>query len=196
MNGVDIIQSLGDELDVMLKDIPVEHIVKGVQVFNRALYIRYFKGYRLQVAGKKRVRALVDREIGEKDNEELSQLLMTLWNRANGRLYHAMYNKIRTVNEEVDKIELVEDDAAGSFLDELMAEGYDSARLYMCILFNEVKFSKEVIKDRLEREIPFEEWPPKPAEDEDEPAEDEPAEDEVAQGTTPPAADEGPGDEA
>jgi hypothetical protein len=189
MNGVDIIKSLGDELDVMLKDIPVEHIVKGVQVFSRALYIRYFKGYRLQVAGKKRVRALVDREIGEKDNEELSQLLMTLWNRANGRLYHAMYNKIRTVNEEVDKIERIEDDAAGLFLDELMEEGFDAARLYMCILFNEVKFSKEIITTKLERTVPFAEWPPEPVEDEEEVAED--AEDVPA-----PAADEGSGDEA
>ena len=181
MNGADVVKSLGTELDVMLRDIPIEHIVKGVQVYNRALFIRYFKGYRLQVAGRKRVRALVDKEIREKGSEELGQLLMTLWNRANGRLCHAMYNHVRNVDEEVDKIERIEDEAAGAILDELLQE-YDADRLYLCILFNEVKVSREIVKAKLDKEIPFEEWPPQPQpeEDDEEPeqgeADDKPAE--------------------
>jgi hypothetical protein len=169
----------------MLKDIPIEHIVKGVQVFNRSLFIRYFKGYRLQVAGKKRVKALVDNEIREKGSEELGQLLMTLWNRANGRLYHSMYNHVRSVDEEVDKIELIEDEAAGKILDELLEE-YDADRLYLCILFNEVKVSREIVKAKLDKDIPFEEWPPKPDPEEDE-DEEKPAGPEAAEGEAKPA---------
>jgi len=174
MNGVEVIRSLGAELDKLLKDIPIEHVVKGVQVISRALYVRYFKGYRLQVAGKKRVRSLIDREIREKESEELAQLFITLWNRANGRLYHAMYNQVRTVNEEVDKIELIEDEDASRFLDELL-QSYDEDRLYLCILINEVKFSKQVVKEKLGKEIPFEEWPPPadPGEEEEEEEEEE-----------------------
>jgi len=162
MTGAEVIKSLGpEELEKLLKDIPIDHIVKGVQVFSRPLFVRYFKGYRLQVAGKKRVRGLIDKEIKEKGNEELSQLFGTLWNRANGRLYHAMYNHVRSINEEVDKIERIEDEEAGRFLDELLQE-FDADRIYLCILIHEVKFSREIVKEKLDKEIPFEEWPPKP----------------------------------
>jgi len=181
MKGVEIVKSLGQELDIVLKDVAIEHIVKGVQVLSRALYIRYFKGYRLQVAGKRRVREMIDNEIKGKDNEELAQLLTTLWNRTNGRLYHAMYNKVRTINEEVDKIVRIEDDAARVFLDELL-ESYDKDRLYLCILLNEVKFSREVIKEKLDKDVPFEVWPPEPppADEEEEAAAAQPA---AAEGT-------------
>jgi hypothetical protein len=166
MNAAEVVKSLGKELDALLRDIPIEHIVKGVQVYNRALFVRYFKGYRLQIAGKKRVRALVDREIKEKGSEELAQLLMTLWNRANGRLYHAVYSHVRTVNEEVDKIERIDDEVAGEFLGTLLEE-FDADRLYLCILFNEVKVSREIVKEKLGKEIPFAEWPPKPEPEEE-----------------------------
>ena len=165
MTGVEVINALGGELDKLLKDVPIEHVVKGVQVLSRGLFVRYFKGYRLQVAGKKRLLALVNREIKEKENEELAQLFMTLWNRANGRLYHAVYNHVRSIDEEVDKIDLVKDEDAGRFLDELLKQ-FDADRLYLCILINEVKFSKEVIKEKLDKVIPFEEWPPPPSPEE------------------------------
>ena len=71
------------------------------------------------------------------------------------------------VDEEVDKIELIEDEAAGKILDELLNE-YDADRLYLCILFNEVKVSREIVKAKLDKDIPFEEWPPKPEPEEDE----------------------------
>ncbi|MBM4352740.1 MAG: hypothetical protein FJ109_02935 [Deltaproteobacteria bacterium] len=167
MRGVEIIKSLNQELEIILKDVPIEHIVKGVQVLSRPMYIRYFKGYRLQVAGKRRIREMIDKEIRGKGNEELAQLITTLWNRSNNRLYHAMYNKVRTINEEVDKIVRIEDDAARVFLEELLEE-YDADRLYLCILLNEVKFSREVIKEKLDKDIPFEVWPPEPPPEEEE----------------------------
>jgi len=186
MKGVEIIKSLDRELDIVLKDVHIEHIVKGVQVLSRPLYIRYFKGYRLQVAGKRRVKEMVENEIRGKDNEELAQLLTTLWNRTNGRLYHAMYNKVRTINEEVDKILRIEDDAAGVFLDELLVD-YDADRLYLCILLNEVKFSREVIKEKLGKDVPFEEWPPAPPPEEEEEGAQSPAADPAVTEGTPEA---------
>lgn len=161
MRGVEIIKALGSDVEKMLKDIPVDHLVHGVQLYNRALFIKYFKGYRPQVAGRKRILELVNREIREKENEELAQLLVTLWNRANGRLYHAMYNKVRSINEEVDRIERIDDERAMRFMDELLEE-YNSDRIYLCILLNEVKFSREAIKRKLGKEIPLKVWPPPP----------------------------------
>lgn len=167
MTGVDAIKALGSDSEILLKDIPIEHIVKGVQVLSRPLYIRYFKGYRIHIHGKKRVRQLMDREILEKDNDEVSQLLMTLWNRANGPLYHAVYNQVRSINEEVHKIEKIEDEDAGRFLDQLLEE-YDPERLFICILFNEVKFSKEIVELKLGKLITIDPWPPEVKEEEEE----------------------------
>lgn len=166
MNGVKTLKALGSDLDSMLKDVPVNHVVRGVQVLNRGLFIRYFKGFRLEVLGKKRIRELVQNEALDKGNEELAQLFMTLWNRANGKLYHSMYNLVRTVNEEVDKIELVEDARAEEFLEELLKE-FDAKRIFLSVLFNEVKFSKEAIQKKLGLEVPLEEWPPPPSPEEE-----------------------------
>lgn len=172
MTGVETIRALGDDASKLLKDIPIDYIVKGVQVLSRPLFIRYFKGYRIQVAGK-RLKEMIDREVLDRENEELAQLFMTLWNRANGRLYHAMYNLVRTIDEEVDKIESIDDDKAREFIDGLL-EDFDAPRIFMCTLLNEVRFSKEVIKEKLEREVPVDEWPPKPEPDAEEAAEPEP----------------------
>ena len=165
MTGVETIRALGDDASKLLKDIPIDYIVKGVQVLSRPLFIRYFKGYRIQVAGK-RLKEMIDREVLDRENEELAQLFMTLWNRANGRLYHAMYNLVRTIDEEVDKIESIDDDKAREFIDGLL-EDFDAPRIFMCTLLNEVRFSKEVIKEKLEREVPVDDWPPKPEPDPD-----------------------------
>jgi len=181
MTGVETIRALGDDASKLLKDIPIDYVVKGVQVLSRPLFIRYFKGYRIQVAGK-RLKEMIDREVLDRENEELAQLFMTLWNRANGRLYHATYNLVRTIDEEVDKIESIDDEQAREFLDGLL-EDFDAPRIFMCILLNEVRFSKEVIKEKLDRDVPVDEWPPKPDKDEDADA---------AENNSTPSASEGP----
>lgn len=171
MTGVEAIKALDSDTAILLKDIPIDHIVKGVQVLSRSLYIRYFKGYRIQVHGKKRVRQLIEREILEKENDELAQLLMTLWNRANGPLYHGMYNQVRQINEDVDEIEKIEDESAEKIIDEL-AEDFDSARIFACVLFNEVKFSKEIIEKKLGKPVPIDPWPPEVVPEESEEGEE------------------------
>ena len=165
MNAAEVFKALGTEADKLVKDIPVDHIIRGVQVYSRALYIRYFKGYRTQTATK-RVRLMVDREILEKGNEELAQLLSTLWNRAKGRLYHSTYNLIRSVNENVEEIDLIEDEQAAGFLDELLEE-FHPAEIFLCIVFNEVRFSKAVIEEKLKRTMPFDSWPPEKEKEEE-----------------------------
>jgi len=161
MNSVTTLSAVEEHLELVLKDIPLEHVVKGIGLVNRALFVRYFKGFRLQVLGRKRVRELLQKEAIEKKSEDVAQVFITLWNRANGKLYHAIYNLVKTVNEDVDKIEHIEDDKAEAFLDELLTE-FDATRIYLAVLFNEVKFSREAIRKKLEKEIPFEVWPPPP----------------------------------
>jgi hypothetical protein len=165
MGAVETIKAIeAADLSTFLKDIPADLVVRGVQAYSRPLFVRYFKGYRIQMAAK-RVREMVDHEVVGKGSEELGQLLSTLWNRANGRLYHAMYNKVRTVDENVDRIERIDDEKAEGFMAELLGD-HDATRIYLCILFNEVKFSKEAIEKKLGKKIPIDPWPPKPTPEE------------------------------
>jgi len=171
MKLVEVIKALGNDVDKMLADIPLDHVIKGLQVNNRPLYVKYFKGSRLDKSGRRRVRDLIDQEIGQKGNEELAQLFQTLWNRANGRLYHAMYSKVRSINPEVDKIVRIEDERALKFMDDLLLE-FDADRIYLCVMLDEVRFSKEAVKEKLGKEIPLESWPPPPEAEKTETAEE------------------------
>lgn len=161
MTGIETLKAVKADVDRMVKDIPMWHIVRGVQILNKGVYVRYFQGQRLEVKGRARIKEMVDTEIFKKDSEPVSQLIMTLWTRSNGALYHTLYNLVKSINEEVDKIEKIEDDKASEFLDTLLKD-FDKDRIFLCILFNEVKFSREIIEAKLGRPVPFEVWPPAP----------------------------------
>ncbi|GEM_PF-2393764 len=159
MTGIEILKALKSDVDRIVKEIPMWHIVRGVQILNKGIFVRYFQGQRLEVKGKARIKDMIENEIFKKESEPVAQLIMTLWTRMNGDLYQDMYDMVRTINEEVDKIELIDDEKASVFLDELR-KGYDRDKILWCIIFNEVKFSKAVVELKLERPIPFEVWPP------------------------------------
>lgn len=165
MTGIETLKALKGDVDRIVKDIPMWHIVRGVQILNKGVYVRYFQGQRLEVKGRARIKEMIETEIFKKDSEPVSQLIMTLWTRSSGLLYHTMYQLVKGINEEVDKIEKIEDDKANEFFDVLLKD-FDKDRIFWCIVFNEVKFSKAVIEARLGRAVPFEVWPPAPSTDE------------------------------
>jgi len=134
------IKGIVEQLDILIKDIPMDHIVKGVQAIDRPAYFRYFKGYRIQKLGRKRIREIVEREILDKDNEKLAELFMALWNRANDNLYHEMLHHVKQINEDVEAIKHIEDEDAEKIV-ERMLEEYDQERIFICVVLNQVRFS-------------------------------------------------------
>lgn len=159
MTALETIKAVKEDIDKIARDIPMWHIVRGVQILDKGIYTRYFRGQRIEVKGRSRIKEMIDNEIFKKDSEPIAQLVMTLWTRSNGQLYHGMYDLVSSVNEKVDEIELIDDTVASEFCDRLL-EYFDKDRIYWCILFNEVKFSKAVIEAKLGRTVPFEVWPP------------------------------------
>jgi hypothetical protein len=132
-------------LELFVRDIPMEHIVRGTKMLDQPVYYRYFKGYRIQKLGRKKIVELVEREIYEKGSEKLAELMIALWNRANGALYHEMLHHVKKINEDVEAIESIEDEEAEK-ISEMMLEEYDKERLFICVVINQVRFTPAFIE--------------------------------------------------
>ena len=140
-------------LQLFVRDIPMEHIVRGTQMLDQPVYYRYFKGYRIQKLGRKKILELIEREVLEKENEKLAELFVALWNRANGALYHEMLHHVKKINEDVEAIEAIEDEDAAKIA-EMMLEEYDKERLFICVVINQVKFSSEFVEKTFGSPLP------------------------------------------
>jgi hypothetical protein len=147
------IRSIQDMLPIFIKDIPLEHVVRGTQLLDQAAFFRYFKGYRLQKLPRKRLQDLVEREIVEKGNEKLAELFLALWNRANDDLYHEMLVLVKRINEDVESIKRIEDDTAKTIVD-TMKDAYPLEKIFICVVANQVRFSPEFVKATFGRELP------------------------------------------
>ncbi|MFH1529337.1 MAG: hypothetical protein ABIK09_01240 [Pseudomonadota bacterium] len=140
-------------LQLFLRDIPMDHIVRGTQMLDQPVYYRYFKGYRIQKLGLKKIVELVEREIIEKENEKLAELFVALWNRANGALYHEMLLHVKKINEDVEAIERIEDEDAAR-ISEIMLEEYDKERLFICVVINQVRFAPQFVLETFGYPLP------------------------------------------
>jgi hypothetical protein len=140
-------------LQLFVRDIPMDHIVRGVQMLDQPVYYRYFKGYRIQKLGRKKIIELIDREVLERENEKLAELFVALWNRANGALYHEMLHHVKKINEDVEAIERIEDEDAEK-ISAMMLEEYDKERLFICVVINQVRFSSEFVEKTFGSPLP------------------------------------------
>jgi len=168
---INSMRGIQQHLQLFVRDIPMEHIVRGTQMLDQAVYFRYFKGYRIQKLGRKKIIELVEREVYEKENEKLAELFVALWNRANGALYHEMLHHVKKINEDVEAIERIEDEDAAR-ISEMMLEEYDKDQLFICVVINQVKFGSEFVEKTFGYPLP--ERPEPEDEESDDSAEDEP----------------------
>ncbi len=113
------------------------------------VYARYFKGFRPQVLGRKRVTEALRYEVYERHNEVVGDILTMLWNQQNRSLYYGMLALVKTLSEDVESIERIEDPVAVGFI-ETLAERFDREDILICVRLNEVRFSEEVIARHLE----------------------------------------------
>jgi len=149
-------------LDLFVHDIPLEHVVRGTQMLDQAVFYRYFKGYRVQKLGRKRIVELLEREVLEKGNEKVAELFMALWNRANDALYHEMLHHVKKINEDVEAIERIEDEDARR-ITAMMLEEYDRERLFICVVVNQVRFPPEFVLETFGHPLPERPKPEAPA---------------------------------
>jgi len=149
MGALTAMRLLSNHFERLVRSIDVPVILEMVRRVEPIVYARYFKGFRAQAIGKKRVVEAMRREILEKQNEPLSELLALLWNQKNRDLYREMLNLVRTIDENVEEIKAIDDEKAREFISKLEAR-FPKEDILICVRLNEVKFSEEVISTLLE----------------------------------------------
>ena len=127
---------------------PVEFIGQVARV-DRAGYFRNFKGYRVEKFGRPKIQEIARKELFTKENEAWAQLLIIMWNDANRKVYEAMHKQVQTINENVEEVEAIADDAANKFVDALL-EDFVLEDIVIVTHLNDVRFSDAFIRERLE----------------------------------------------
>ena len=136
-------------LGQLLKNIPPRTLIAHVAKADKPAYFRHFKGYRMDRFGRPTVERIVRKEVYERESELWAQLLIILWNQTNKDVYGDMRKHVQELNEDVEKVEKIEDDVAMKWIDE-MVETHLLEDLLLCTYLNEVRFSDAFIRSRME----------------------------------------------
>ncbi len=164
-----------------------KRIAAEMKVGDRGFHFKHFKGYRPDKIGRGRIAQIAKREIfgAGGGNELFANLIIVHWNEAKRDLYREMVAHVQTIDEDVEKVERIDDAKANTMIDDLL-ERHDRRDILLCVRLNGVRFGAGLIEARLVRgEATYVA---------DEAASDEAASDETA--TDEAASDEAASDEA
>jgi len=147
---INAIRSVSDHLDILIRSVSPQRLIHEMSLGDKAFYFKHFKGFRPDKVGRGRIRKIAEKEILGKDpgHELFANLIIVHWNEKHGGLYRDLVEHVKTINEDVEAIEAIEDDKANQIIDDLLARHAKEA-IYLCVRLNEVRFSTEVIEARL-----------------------------------------------
>ena len=146
---IEALAKLGGLFDRVAADVQPRKLIAEIQRGDRPAYFRHFKGQRLEKFSRRKMTEILRKEIFERDNIFMSQLLMILWNESHRDMYIAMRDHVQTINEDVEAIERIEDDKALEFINDLQEKGFEKDDIYICVRLNDVRFSEEIIQEHL-----------------------------------------------
>ena len=146
--AIDALRKLSERLFTRLcKRLPMRTFIAELQRIDRAVYFRYFKGYRPMKIDAKHVEKALRKEVFERDNGLLAQLVIYNWDEAEWRLYGDLQKHIKGINEDVEAIEAISDAEADPILDDLESR-YDQRDVCIATLINGVRVSESYIAAR------------------------------------------------
>ena len=150
---IEAFAQLGPIFERVVRALRPVRIIMEVQRIDRAAFFRNFKGHRIEKFGRPRMVEILRKEILQRRNERLAHLVIILWNDEMRDLYIAMRDHVRTIDENVEAIERIEDDDARRFVDDLLARQFALEDIYACVRLNGVRFSEAFIRDALMRPL-------------------------------------------
>jgi len=151
MTSVETFALVEPHFDRVVRSIDLAVLLEHVRKLEPMAFARHFRGFRPQTLGRRRVADALRFEVYQKKNAAVGDILVLLWNQEMRDLYHAMLDHVRTINEDVETIERIEDDKARAFVEDLRGR-FDLVDVLLCVRLNEVRFSPEMIAS-LERDV-------------------------------------------
>ncbi len=142
-------------LDHLFKVIKPPMFIQQVAKGDRAGFFRNFKGFKMDRFGRPQLAKIAAKELYQKSNEFWAQLLIVLWNNEHRDLYNALKEKVETINPDVEKVTLIEDAIAETWMAELL-EKNALEDILICVYLNEVRFSEDFVKSRMEAPLEIE----------------------------------------
>ncbi|TNF24235.1 MAG: hypothetical protein EP329_25325 [Deltaproteobacteria bacterium] len=171
------LRSISDHMDEIVHHVKAKRLAAEVARADKAFHFRHFKGLRPEKIGRALIRKIINKEILTDPGHELfANLLIIHWNEAHAKLYEEMVTHVRTINEDVEAIERIEDDKAHAIIDDLLLR-HDVRDILLCVRLNGVRFDEALTESRLVRGEPR---PEGTAAAEEAPAAEAPAEEPAA----------------
>ena len=131
----------------LCRRLPMRTFIAELQRIDRAVYFRYFKGYRPMKIDAKHVEKALRKEIFERENGLLAQLVIYNWDEAEWRLYGDLQKHIKAINEDVEAIEAISDAEADPIIDDLESRYYQRD-VAIATLINGVRVSEDYVSTR------------------------------------------------
>jgi len=145
VSSIDSFARLNDEFNHLVKSVDRTILLDYCRRLAPMVYARYFKGFRPQSLGRKRITNALRDEVYERKNEAIGDILTLLWNQARKDVYQAMLDHVKTISEDVETIKEIEDGTARAFIEDL-DERFDKRDILICVCLNDVRFSDEVVE--------------------------------------------------
>jgi len=160
------LRSVSDHIDEIVRHVKAKRLAAEVARADKAFYFRHFKGFRPEKIGRSLIRKIIDKEIFTDPGHELfANLLIIHWNEGHAKLYEEMVTHVRTINDDVEAIERIEDGKGHAIIDDLLTR-HPLVDILLCVRLNGVRFDEGLIQSRLVRGAP------RPADDAAAPAEE------------------------
>ena len=131
----------------LCRRIPLRTFMMELEKIDRAVYFRNFKGYRPQKIDAQHLDRVLRKEVFERGNGLLAQLVIYNWDEAEWKLYGALQKEVKKINEDVEAIATISDEQGDAIMTALEAE-FDRRDVHIATVINGVRVSKEYLARR------------------------------------------------
>lgn len=146
---IQALRSVEDRFDQILRSVSPKRLVREIAMADKGFHFKHFKGYRLDKIGRGRIRKIAQLELFSDPGHELfANLIIVHWNERHARVYQDMVTHVKTINDDVEAIERIEDDKAHDIVDDLLKR-HTLEEILLCVRLNGVRFGDSFIEQRL-----------------------------------------------
>lgn len=124
----------------LCRRVPLRTFMAELEKLDRGVFFRHFKGYRPSKIDAGHLEKVLRKEMFEKRNGLLAQLVIYNWDEAEYRLYGDLQKEVKKINEDVEAIEHI-DDAQGDEIVAALLAVYDLRDIHIAFVINGVRVS-------------------------------------------------------